>query len=581
MLAYAFRRNAGSKPDSAPGRCVHAEHGDIGRPQPNARVTFEQMRELETAVAVVGAGPVGVALALELGLRGVECTVIEPDPRDRLVPRAKLANVRTMEHCRRWGIARAVRAASSLPASFSTEIAFVTSLGGFELTRFENVFFTAPTGDDRFSEPAQQIPQYQLEPVLRRSAVSFPTVRFLDGHRAIRITQDDKTVRTATLDASGRAGPEVAAEYLVGCDGARSTVRDLLGIGVGGIRTIARNFGVVFRAPALRDEIRFAPALHYWITNPERPSFMGPLDTVDLWWLQATAIPPELDLDDLDPAELVAASIGLDVDLEVITTDPWEAHALLADRLRDRRCFLAGDAAHVHAPMGAHGMNLGMGDAVDLGWKLAAVLDGWADSSLLDTYELERTPLHQRVIDEATTNYASPPNQFAAFGLETQGPAGDARRRDVAGTIRAAKQREFSSLGLVLGHAYEPSPIVASDGIAPAPESVVQFDPIARPGGRAPHAWLAPHRSLFDLFGLGFTLLRFDETLDPTPLASAAATRHIPFSIQTIPDPLVRPLYQHDLALVRPDQHVAWHGDVLPDDPGQLLDLVTGRATPT
>src|SRR5262252_4386283 len=298
------------------------------------------VRGLETRVAVVGAGPVGLALALELGLRGVDCVMVEPDPRERLVPRAKLANVRTMEHCRRWGIAGDVRAASSLPASFSTEIAFVTTLGGVELTRFENVFFTAHSGDDRFSEPAQQIPQYQLEPVFRRHAAACPAVRFLDGCRVTEVVQDDRMVRASTADASGAPGPSVEAEFLVGCDGPRSTVRDLLSIGVSGIRTIARNFGVVFRAPSLRNRMSFSPALHYWIANPERPSFMGPLDPVDLWWLQATAIPIDIDLGDLDPAELVHTAIGIDIELEAVSTDPWEARALLADRVRDRRCFL-------------------------------------------------------------------------------------------------------------------------------------------------------------------------------------------------------------------------------------------------
>jgi 2-polyprenyl-6-methoxyphenol hydroxylase-like FAD-dependent oxidoreductase len=534
---------------------------------------------LETSVAVVGAGPVGLALAVELGVRGIACTVIEPDPRDRLVPRAKLANVRTMEQCRRWGIADDVRAASSLPASFSTEIAFVTSLAGRELTRFENVFFTTPNGDERFAEPAQQIPQYQLEPVLRRRAASCSTVRFLDGFRANALAQDDRSVRASTLDASGATGPLVEAEFLVGCDGAQSTVRGELGIEVGGDRAIARNFGVVFRSPLLPAELPFDPALHYWIANPARPSFMGPLDPRGLWWLQATAIPADVELAALDPSELVRAAIGLDIDLEVITTDPWDAHALLATQLRVGRCFLAGDAAHVHTPMGAHGMNLGVGDAVDLGWKLGAVLDGWAGSTLLDTYDTERTPLHKRVLDEATTNYASPPNRFAQPGLEDAGPTGERLRREVADTIQASKRREFSSLGLVLGHAYESSPAVVPDGKEPLSESVIEFEDVARPGRRAPHAWLGRGRSLFDLFGPGFTLLRLDGDVDPAPLVTAAGERRIPLSLQTVEDPRLRSRYPRRLALVRPDQHLAWHDDVLPTDPGQLLDTVSGRAS--
>jgi 2-polyprenyl-6-methoxyphenol hydroxylase-like FAD-dependent oxidoreductase len=534
-------------------------------------------RPRETAVAIAGSGPVGLSLAVELGVRDVPCVVVEPRDRTRLVPRAKLANVRTMEHLRRWGIAAELRAATPLPAEFSTEIAFVTNLLGHEITRFSNVFFTAPSGDPRFAEPGQQVPQYVLEPVLKARAARCPDVQFLDGHRVEGFTQHANGVDVLVRGAEGQPEP-IRAEYLVGCDGGGSTVRRQLGIAMLGQRGIARNYGVVFRAPELARLLPFEPALHFWTVNPDTPAFMGPLDRHDLWWLQATAIDPDVDMDRLDPSALVRGSVGADLDLEVVTIDPWEAHALSAERLREGSVFLAGDAAHMHSPMGAHGMNQGIGDAADLGWKLAAVLAGWAHADLLDSYAHERGPLHLRVIEEATRNYASLSNQFIRPGLDDDGPAGRELRRRLGEEIQRVKAREFYPLGLMLGHVYEDSPIVVPDGLAPPSPEVVAYDPRARPGARIPHAWLADGASLFDRLGPDLTLLRFDPAADSGPLERAIADRKLPLHVTTIEEPAVRDLFASRLALVRPDQVLAWHGDTAPENPEAILDAITGRA---
>ncbi|MBO0686352.1 MAG: FAD-dependent monooxygenase, partial [Candidatus Dormibacteraeota bacterium] len=248
--------------------------------------------------------------------------------------------------------------------------------------------------------------------------------------------------------------------------------------------------------------------------------------------------------------------------------------------LREGRVFLAGDAAHVHTPMGAHGMNMGIGDAVDLGWKLAAVLDGWAHPNLLDTYAIERTPLHQRVLEEATRNYGNLPNHFLQEGLDAGDGAGDRIRREVAGRIREAKLREFSSLGLVLGSTYPRSPIVVPDGMPPVPEQVVEFTVAARAGRRIPHAWLDDRRSLFDRLGSGYTLLCFGASTEAARLAGAAAARRLPLAVEEVQEPRAAALFGSRLALVRPDQILAWHGDELPADPDALLDVVTARRPP-
>jgi 2-polyprenyl-6-methoxyphenol hydroxylase-like FAD-dependent oxidoreductase len=523
-----------------------------------------------TEVVIAGAGPVGLALAVELGSRGVTCVVVEPRERSRRVPRAKLTNVRNMEHLRRWGLADELRARTPLPAAYSTDIAFVTQLlGGHELARFSNVFNTAPVRDERFAEPAQQVPQYIVEAVLRRGAEALPAVAFRPaGERVERFDQDAEGVTVVTT------GGTLRADYLVGCDGGGSTVREQAGIEMHGRRGIARNFSVVFRSRELARRIAFAPALHFWTVNERTPAFMGPSDQDGLWWLQATRLPADVDFAALDPLALIEGVVGEGLgDVEVVTTDPWEVHELMASGLRAGRVFLAGDAAHLHSPMGAHGMNQGLGDAVDLGWKLAATLQGWGGPALLHSYEAERQPFHRRAIEEASLNYATLANELVRPDLDADGPAGDRARDEAERRIRQAKHREFNSLGLVLGHCVTGSPVIVDDGSPVPAEEVETFTPRCRPGLRAPHAWLAPEVSLYDRFGPGFTLLGSDAD---GAFARAAAARGVPLTV--VDEAAIAALYDGRAALIRPDQIVAWAGDAAAADAGAVLDVATGHA---
>lgn len=530
-------------------------------------------------VLVAGAGPVGLACAIELGSRGVRCLVVERNDRVGTAPRAKTTNVRTREHLRRWGIADALRAASPIPPDYPSDVVFATRMNGPLLARFENALHGARARNDLYSEEAQWVPQYVLEEVLRAHAASLPGVRIAFNTEVVRFAEAADGVTSELHDLATGATVPVTSAYLVGADGARSAVREAIGARMEGQRAFSRNFNVIFRAPDLAARHGHGRAIMYWMVNAEVPSLLGPMDDQGLWFFMATKV-GGIDAASLDPVELIRRGTGLrDLSVEVVGTDPWVAHQLVADRYATQRVYLAGDACHLHPPFGGFGMNMGIGDAVDLGWKMAATLQGWGGPGLLDSYAAERRPVHERTIAEAVVNHGALGNQLVRPGIEDPGPLGDATRREVGDTIEATKVREFKTLGLVLGARYKASPIVAPDGSEPPVEHFMLYLPSAHPGCLAPHLWLADGSSLYDHFGPGFTLLVTEGDPDEAqPLATAAAARGMPFLVAAPGDDRLRARYGARLCLLRPDQHVAWRGDALPADLGPLLDRVTGHA---
>lgn len=531
----------------------------------------------ETQVLIVGAGPVGLSLAIELGMRGIRCVVVEQHDRVGQNPRAKLTNVRSREILRRWGIADALRRASSLPADYPATIVFATRMNGQTLARFENAFYCSPERNDLYSESGQWVPQFTLEEVLRAhaGALKAVTIRFDCRFEALR--QDDDGVTADVLDLKSGTRSTARAKYLIGADGPRSRVRELLGIEMSGQGALAPNVNVIFRAPTLSGLHGHGPAVQYWMVNRELPAYLGPMDGEALWFFIAPRLPGEMDVTSADPKDLVQRSCGLKFGLEIVHADPWTAYHLIADRYGEGRVFLAGDACHLHPPSGGHGMNMGIGDALDLGWKLAATLQGWGGPRLLGTYELERKPVHRRVMDEALDNYALVGDQLTNEDIEQPGPAGERARSSAAELIRKGKLREFRSLGVVLGYRYSDSPAIIPDGTTP-PQQSLEYRPSAHPGCLAPHFWMADGASLYDQLGWGYTLLADGRTAREgiAGLERAAAGQSVPLKVVTLPDPCYRGLYQAAYALVRPDQHVAWRGERLPEDPAALLDRVRG-----
>ncbi len=527
-------------------------------------------------VLVVGAGPVGLALALEVGRRGHRVMVVEQHPRGGHQPRAKSTNIRSMAHFRRWGLAQAVRDASPMPADYPTDIVFATRLFGHELARFENVFFGHRGRSDTFPEPGQWIPQYTIEAVLRQALSRLPNVwvRFGMALTALEETEDGVT---ASLSGPAAPGERVQTRYLVGADGGRSTTRRLIGALLEGDHAYMQNFIAIFHAPGLLQSHPQAKAISYWLVNKDTPAVIGPMDRGDMWFFstQLRDRPPP------SPEEAVTEirrAIGReDIVVGLLETDVWQAHKLIADHYSRGRVYLAGDSCHLHPPMGGYGMNQGIGDAVDLGWKLSAVLDGWAPPALLDTYETERKPVHQMFVAEATANYGFVTHHMVMDRLEEESSAGADARQNLGERILAAKGREFRPIGVILGYSYE-SRCIIPDGTRASAISPMEYHPTARPGALAPHLWLADGASIYDRFGPDFTLLVLAHEIpaDAHRLHDAAKRRGMPLPLVHVPDGGAAALYDAAMVLIRPDQHVAWRGDRVMGDPDALLAGVAG-----
>lgn len=539
------------------------------------------MKTSETIpVLIVGAGPVGLSLANELGCRGVPFILVEQGDGQVVFPAGEGIFSRTMEHLRRWGIAGKVRHHAGFPDDYALNVGFATSIGGRLLALFEAPSNgQMPTHSSDSPEGIMICPKQVFDPSLREAAQAWGCGQLRHHTQLLRMEQDAEGVTAQVRDSASGNEYTICAQYLAACDGARSGVRKSLGIPYVGSFGEGHNFAVFFRAPALGPLLRerFGTSIFqlHTVNTLHRPYFTT-VDGRDNWRMSMYVEKGE----DPDPAAAVASAIGEPMEIEIHRAQPWAGHRVVAGSYGQGRCFLLGDAAHLRWPKGGFGANTGIGDAVDLGWKLAAVLEGWGGERLLDSYEAERRAIAVRNVNEAANNRALDALIAQDPMLDDDSAQGALRRQRAGQAIFAYRLREFRTQGVQLGYRYRNSPIIVQDGSLEPPDDHMLYQPCTWPGSRAPHAWLADGRSTLDLYGQGFVLVRFDvpQTSVPSAFVLAARQKGVPLREVAIGEPGVRALYERDYVLVRPDGHVAWRGDELPADAGAILDIARGAA---
>jgi len=527
-------------------------------------------------VLIIGGGPVGLALAAELGWRGVACELVEQGDGRISTPKMNEVNIRTMEFCRRWGIAETVRNCP-FPGDYPLDVVFVTSLSGHELARMRRPPRGArPSGKDS-PEQHQVCSQIWFDPILQAFARAQPAVALRYRTRLESFGETDGGVTAELHELETGRRETVRADYLVGCDGANSAIRDRLGIALQGQGTLGHPLHLYFRAPDLLARCGREPGVFFLAID--RHGLWANIRVIDpvngLWRLMVLDTDGKQTPDSIDRAAFLQRAVGRPIEVEWKGLSIWTRKSVVADRYAKGRVFLAGDAVHQLSPTGALGMNTGIGDAVDIGWKLAAVLRGWGGDNLLASYDSERRPIGLRNVRMATEFHLAH-GAFAGdmAAIEDASEVGEVLRRSIGEGLTKNVGRMFRTAGLQLGYRYEASPICIADDAPPADNPEI-FTPSAHTGCRAPHVWLADGRSILDLFGRGFVLLKFGEA-ETTAFEEAAAARAVPLTVAACDAPEAATLYARRLVLVRPDGHVAWRGDVLPARAGALLDRVRG-----
>jgi len=562
---------------------------------PQSRIRFREgrMADASTFVLIAGGGPVGLSLAIELGSRGVPAILVSENIAFATHPRCNSTSARSMEHFRRLGFAGEIRR-SGLPPDFPQEVAWVTRVCGHEYARApmpgrpggQKSLDGVSPGFAQAAEPPAPISQLFLEPILRARAEAQASVDIRFGWRLVGLATSVDGVTADIESVTTGERRTIVSRYLVGADGARSFVRRAIGATLSGEDgTRARDFmtGTLItyflRAPGLVQASGRRGARLTWIFNHELRAFLFAQDG-GTRWIVHYQVPSGVDPGTLDHHAVLGRILGKPVDYEIIEAGPWTGGlALVADRYATDRVFLAGDAAHLFTPLGGLGMNTGIGDAMNLGWKLAAMHAGWGGGALLASYAPERRPMALRNC-RIGIHCAERKAAWRIPALaEADGPEAEAERRAFGAFCAVNDMDEYETSGVQLGERYEDSPVICADGTPPPPDPWANYVPVDRPGARPPHFTLPDGRSFFDLFGAGFTLVDFGRDADSRVacerFAAAAKARAVPLTTVLCAPP-AEGWYRSRLILVRPDQQMAWHGDAAPADAGAVIDRVRG-----
>ncbi|RAL16795.1 FAD binding domain-containing protein [Aspergillus homomorphus CBS 101889] len=538
-------------------------------------------------VVIIGGGPVGLCLALDLGRRGIHSTLIERQPgtATELQAKASVIDERTMEFCRLLGVRDGI-AHAGYPADLPGDTVFCTALsGGHYIGRLSMDSAQTRVRPPQAAEMLRRCPQIWFDPVFADAVAKQGMTEVRYSTELVECIQHEEAgyVLCRVRNLADGSTEELRAQYVVACDGAGSEVRRSLGIAFEG-----KDLGYAISAIVRVDLARH----HTFTPGAERFLFLGPegtwgnFTTIDgrtLWRFSIVGGKEKRDLKTLDMDSLLCKAFGEDagkVEYEILQVVQWRRSQCTADRYHAGRIFLAGDAAHTMSPTGGHGLNTGIGDAMTLSWMLQAMLEGWGGAGLAEAYTAERRPVAQRNGAGSTRNFAIWTDKAGRDRVLEDGVEADEQRKVLGQSMAASMRQEFQSLGLALGYDYAQSPLVVGDGSAPPPNEPDVYIPSARPGHRAPHHWLAEDKSTLDLFGGGFVLLRLGSEVErDEEITEVAEKIHLPLEIVTLRDPEVIRIYERRLVLVRPDGMVAWRGDELPENLNTLLDSVRGAAT--
>jgi 2-polyprenyl-6-methoxyphenol hydroxylase-like FAD-dependent oxidoreductase len=542
--------------------------------KPNAEEVNRAMRQETTQVLIVGGGPCGLMLANELGRRGISAILIDQKASTAFNPQANATQARTMEHFRRLGFADEIRT-MGMPEDYPTDIAYFTRLTTHELGRVSlpsardaQKLIKTMGGSWSAAELPHRVGQKFVEAVLYRHARACPSVELAFSSRVVAIEQTVDRVTAEVEPVDGEPKRQIHAQYLIGADGPRSLVRRHLGIEYSGNSDTNRDFmggrmlALYLRSPAFYQACPYARSWMYCTFNAERRALLISVDGRGEFVFH-TQLRPDEDsnsVDDTKALDMFRQAVGTTIPVEILSRDFWLAgRALVADSFRSGRMFLGGDAVHLFTPTGGMGYNTAIEDAVNLGWKLAAVLKQQAPKELLDSYEAERRPVALRNTRFALIFADSIGLYRPSPALEAEGRGGETSRRRAGEYLTNHARAEFNIPGFTFGARYDGSPIIASDPAPSPPDSPTAYVPTGKPGGRAPHVWLPDGRSLFDCFGFEWTLLCLgDQARQADAFSAAAIEAGLDLKVITIDDEEARDLYESDLVLIRPDQIVAW-----------------------
>jgi len=544
---------------------------------------------IETQVLVVGGGPVGLTLAMDLAQRGIRTVVAELRHKGE-PPSVKCNHVsaRSMEIFRRLGVSRAIREAG-LPADYPNDVSYRVSFAGKELSRIpipcRRDRYTSSGGPDTWwptAEPPHRVNQIYLEPTLSAHAETIAGLTLLNRVEINSFEQTPEGVTAQGTQLDGNQPITIRAEFLVGCDGGRSTVRRAIGATLSGTAEVQRVQSTYIRAPSLLSMSRLKPAWATFSLNPVRSGNVYAIDGRETWLVHNYLKPDEYEFDsvDRDWALRTILGVGADFSYEILRKEDWIGRRLVADKFREGRVFICGDAAHLWVPMAGYGMNAGIADAANLAWLLAAHLSGWAPAGILDAHEAERLPITEQVSVFAMNHALSLSRQRSEVpdNIDADDEAGEQARLALGKRAYDLNVQQYCCGGLNFGYYYDKSPIIAYDEGTPPAYGMADFTPSTVPGCRVPHIWLNDGRSLYDALGPDYTLLRFDTAIDVSDLMSEAARARVPIKLLDVTSGESAGIYDRLLVLARPDQHVAWRGNLPPKDSRELVDLISGRA---